>query len=297
MNTPMGRPSRQFDHNNECVGCGAHISEPHHPTCPFETGMYGPAVLLRAAAIRLREHPAGVGYNISEALFSAALELVGKDQAASAADRGKQVLSDFLVDQWGPSAQEIRSQVVYRHGLFTDLPDIARSMYAAAARHDGIDFDAEFGEFPTSATGNSPYAVPTLVEVAGPGEECPVWRWEKPQGRHAMLLGDPDDGGIGYCGTLAELEAFVARQHAALKAAQQRQQAASDTPTTRAGLNLNLSKVLQELREWARAHMTGESSLLDNPGAAQAFLLLDRELSHCQLLPLDWAGNPDPGTH
>jgi hypothetical protein len=38
---------------------------------------------------------------------------------------------------------------VYRHGLFSDLPDIARSLYAAAARHDGIDTDsAAFGDFP-----------------------------------------------------------------------------------------------------------------------------------------------------
>ena len=53
-----------------------------------------------------------------------------------------------LVASSGGKAEAIRDQVVYRHGLFTDLPEIAQSMYAAAARHDGIDFDpADFGEF------------------------------------------------------------------------------------------------------------------------------------------------------
>jgi hypothetical protein len=154
----------------------------------------------------------------------------------------KQVLTGFLVDQWGPTAEAIRAQVVYGHGLFTDLPGIAHSLNAAAARHDGIDFDTEaFGEFPTSsATRISPFAVPThveavpmQVEVASPDQECPAWWREKPQGRHALLLGDPEDGGIAYCGTLPELEAFVTRAQAALHQAKLRQQAgtdASDTP-------------------------------------------------------------------
>lgn len=71
-----------------------------------------------------------------------------------------------------------------------------------------------------------PFAVPTQVEVAGPDEECPLWWREKqPRGRHALLVGDPEDGGIGWCGTLDELEAFVARQQAALTEARSRQQA------------------------------------------------------------------------
>ena len=298
MSTPTGNSIHQFDPNNKCVGCGTDIAGLCPSTCPFETGAYGPAVLLRAAADRLPEHSAGVGYDISGALFSAALELVGEHQAASAADAAKQVLTNFLVDQWGPGAQEIRAEVVYRHGLFAHLPEIAQSLYAAAAQDDGIDFDADaFGEFPTSSTiGNSPFAVPTQVDAAGPDEECPVWRWEAPQGRYALLIGDPDDGGRGHCGTLAELEAFVVQQQAALRAAQRRQQAASDTPTTPPGLNLNVSKVLQELRGWAQAQLTGSSSALDNPGAAQAFLMLDRELSRGRPLPLGWVGDPDPAS-
>lgn len=158
MNASTGTPSRKFDHNNECVGCGAHLSEPCDPTCPLETGAFGPAVLLRAAAGRLREHPAGVGYDISAALFDAALELVGGQVAAGAAEQAKQVLTSFLVDQWGPNVEVIR--LVYRHGLFSDLSEIARSMYAAAASHDGVEFDTEaFGEFPVTRVAAPPVVV------------------------------------------------------------------------------------------------------------------------------------------
>ncbi|MFD0784251.1 hypothetical protein ACFQZ8_10025 [Micromonospora azadirachtae] len=32
-------PTAEFDHNNECIGCGAAgPSDPRHPTCPFITG-------------------------------------------------------------------------------------------------------------------------------------------------------------------------------------------------------------------------------------------------------------------
>lgn len=146
---------RRYDHNNDCVGCGVHIAGPCHPGCPFETGAYRPAVLLRASAARLREHPAGVGYSISDAFFAAALDLVGRHEATGAAEQAKHILADFLVDQQG-YAEEIRTQAVHRHGLFTDLPEIARTLYAAAAAHDGIEFDPEeFGEFPISSAGGN----------------------------------------------------------------------------------------------------------------------------------------------
>ena len=139
--------TRRLDHHHECVGCGAHLSDPCHPTCPFETGAFSPPVLLRAAAGRLREHSAGIGYDISGALFAAALDMVGPAQATGAADEARQVLTGFLVEEWGEQAEQIRAEVVYRHGLFSDLDNIAVSLYAAAARHDGLDFDPDtFGD-------------------------------------------------------------------------------------------------------------------------------------------------------
>ncbi|PWU52747.1 hypothetical protein DLJ47_18045 [Micromonospora sp. S4605] len=71
-------PPAEFDHNNECIGCGtAGPGDPCDPTCPFTTGTFGPAVILRAAARRLAQHPAGIGYHIPDAIFAAAQHLTG----------------------------------------------------------------------------------------------------------------------------------------------------------------------------------------------------------------------------
>jgi len=136
-------PERVFDDNYECLGCGAHLSEPCHPTCPFETGQFGPAVILRIAASRLHDHPAGVGHDIGGALFATSLQLLGPDSAARATDEAQRVLTDFLINRWRPGAEPIRSQVVYRHGLFTGLNEIRQSLYDAAAHHDGYDTEPD----------------------------------------------------------------------------------------------------------------------------------------------------------
>lgn len=141
-------PDREIDHNDQCVGCGADAygisaGDPCHPLCPFETGEFGPAVILRAANRRVRNHPAGVGYDIAGAIFAAALDLVGRDQAQALAGEARTVLADHLVGRWGPQAKEIHTQVVYRHGLFAQLDDITVSLYGAADQHDGNDVDPD----------------------------------------------------------------------------------------------------------------------------------------------------------
>ncbi|MFG3423415.1 hypothetical protein [Micromonospora sp. NPDC048063] len=132
---------REIDHDNECVGCGAHFANPCYPLCPFETGKFGPAVILRAANRRVLDHPAGVGYDIAGAIFAAAVDLAGRDQAQALADESREALADHLVGQWGPKAQAIHSQVVYRHGLFAHPVEIAASLYGAADQVDGNDPD------------------------------------------------------------------------------------------------------------------------------------------------------------
>ncbi|WP_047891161.1 hypothetical protein [Micromonospora sp. RV43] len=136
-------PTREIDHQDECIGCGAHLANPCGPLCPFETGEFGPAVILRAANRRVLAHPAGVGYDLAAAIFDAAVDLAGRDQAQALADQARAALSDYLVDQWGPQAQAIHSQVVYRHGLFAHLDEIAVSLYGAADQHDGNDPDPD----------------------------------------------------------------------------------------------------------------------------------------------------------
>ncbi len=138
---------RETDHNGKCIGCGVHGSERCYSFCPFETGLIGVATVLRAALRRQAQHPAGVGYSIRGAIFAAAVDLAGYARAQELTDRALVVLTGVLVDQFGPKAEPIRTQVVYRHGLFASREEIGRSLYAAAARHDGIEFNPdEFGE-------------------------------------------------------------------------------------------------------------------------------------------------------
>jgi hypothetical protein len=137
-----------WDHNHECVGCGAHFSEPCHPACPFETGEITASVVLRAAVINLPAHRAGIGYSIDSALWAAAIDLADDlDQVRHVTNAAHEALADFLVSQGADAS--IRSQLVLRQGLFTPIGQIARHMYAAAAHVDGIEFDADaFGEYP-----------------------------------------------------------------------------------------------------------------------------------------------------
>lgn len=79
--------SLRLDHNHECVGCGAHFSDPCHPTCPFETGAIGTAVILRATAAVVRDHPAGIGYSIRDALWTTATDFAGADRAQDMTDQ------------------------------------------------------------------------------------------------------------------------------------------------------------------------------------------------------------------
>jgi hypothetical protein len=146
---------RQLDHNQACVGCGAGHADPCDRNCPFESGVFSPAVLLRAAARRLLENRSTAGYDIGGALYAAAVDLVDAD-AAGAVDRAREVLTGFLVCEWGPDAEPIHSQPVHRLGLLSDVADIARSLYAAAARDD----DKAASDGPGRGEGESSATVP-----------------------------------------------------------------------------------------------------------------------------------------
>lgn len=120
----------------------------------------------------------------------------------------------------------------------------AVAVYAGERRDEGApttrvsaDRDAEVLrlEPPTATRYADTFEIPTIVYVAGPDDEdCPVWRVEEPNGRHAVVLSHIDDLiAVGYVGTLPELMEFAARVQAALHEAQLRQQAgpdATDTP-------------------------------------------------------------------
>jgi len=136
--TATAGPAREIDHNNECIGCGAHLANPCHPRCGFETGQFGAAVLLRGAVARLEHHLAGIGYDVAGAVFAAALALVGRERAQREHDLALEVLGRFLIRRGGAQGLPSRAEAVYRFGLFAPRFDIAAALYAAVAGHDGI---------------------------------------------------------------------------------------------------------------------------------------------------------------
>ena len=165
-------PLVEYDHNGSCVGCGTHRNAPCRPACPFQTGVFSESTILRATVRRLPDHRVTDGqarahvlrelgcvewtvrrgqrhggYHLRSAMLAAAVELVGETHATPLAEQAREFLTDFLVVEWGAAPQPMRALVVYLHGMTTNLQDIGLSLYAAAARLDGDDFDAEdFGE-------------------------------------------------------------------------------------------------------------------------------------------------------
>ncbi|GAA1575726.1 hypothetical protein GCM10009827_116990 [Dactylosporangium maewongense] len=165
-------PVAEYDHNDNCVGCGTHRNAPCRPACPFGTGVFDESTILRATVRRLSDHRVidgqarafvlrelgcvewtvrrgqrHGGYHLRSAMVATAVELVGETHATSLVERAREFLIDFLVVEWGAAPQPMRVLVVYLHGMTADLQDIGLSLYAAAARLDGDDFNAEdFGE-------------------------------------------------------------------------------------------------------------------------------------------------------
>jgi hypothetical protein len=146
---PRVTGTRQLDHNDECVGCGAHFSKACTFDCFFETGILDAAVVLRTAAHRLVAHPDG-GIDIRAAITAAVADLTtdpAQDQPVRAAHT---VLGDYLEENaTGTDATFSVRALVVALGRLCNRNQVAVTLYAAAARHDGIEFDPDaFGDFP-----------------------------------------------------------------------------------------------------------------------------------------------------
>lgn len=147
-------PNREFDHNNDCIGCGASLSDnvPCDPTCPFETGKgFSPAVILRAAARRLHSH-LGARIDVGCSIYMAAVELVGRDQAHTLAAEAKKTLADYLISVSGlplamedvtELAAEIVIQAIDRQGMSNPIGDITLVLYGAAKQFEEHDVDPD----------------------------------------------------------------------------------------------------------------------------------------------------------
>ncbi|SCF01107.1 hypothetical protein GA0074696_2206 [Micromonospora purpureochromogenes] len=100
----------------------------------------GPAVTLRAAARRLTQHPAGVGYHIPDAIFAAAQHLTGSPRPYDLVEANTKIMGGYLHEQAGPACEMTGGELIRRYGLFAPTDVIMKALYAAAAQYGGCDF-------------------------------------------------------------------------------------------------------------------------------------------------------------
>jgi hypothetical protein len=145
---PPATGARQLDHNDKCVGCGAPRSAPCTFDCFFETGILDAAAVLRAAAHRLVEHPDG-GIDIRAAITTAVAELTGEPAQDRPVRAARTALADYLEESAeSAGARFTRHALLLRLARRSNRNQVAVTMYAAAAEHDGIEFDPDaFGDF------------------------------------------------------------------------------------------------------------------------------------------------------
>lgn len=138
-----------LDHNDTCIGCGAHVADAHNVGgCPIETGVITAPVVLRYACKLLMQHPMGIGYDIREATFTAAQALTDEDRPYPLNEAAIGAVTAFLSRKHGPDCGLSGSQLLYRMGLFVQVEVIAMTLYAVAAELEGTEFDPEdFGDF------------------------------------------------------------------------------------------------------------------------------------------------------
>ncbi|MEW2386651.1 hypothetical protein AB0873_32200 [Micromonospora sp. NPDC047707] len=58
-------------------------------------------------------------------------------------DVTKKILGEHLREQAGPACELTGAELIRRHGLFAPTDVITKALYAAAAQHDGCDFDPD----------------------------------------------------------------------------------------------------------------------------------------------------------
>ena len=140
----------RLDHNDECVGCGAHLADPCGADCPIETGQITAPVVLRYACKLLMRHPMGIGYDTREAIFTAAHTLTGETRPYPLRlhEAAVDAVTGFLACQHGPGSGLTGAEHMFRMSLFAQVEGIAMTLYATAAELEGSEFDPdEFGDF------------------------------------------------------------------------------------------------------------------------------------------------------
>lgn len=156
---PAALPNLQYDHNDQCIGCGAVrlptvVGSPDGAdywctaTCGFKTGTVSPAMILRAAANRLERFPRGLGADLRAALDAAAVALIRTEHTRGAGEdldvedlveSARDALGAYFDEVTGPDAIP-GAELVDEYGVLVPRRMLAETLYLAAARNDGATF-------------------------------------------------------------------------------------------------------------------------------------------------------------
>lgn len=148
---------REYDHNDQCIGCGQHFADPCGPDCAFETGIMTPAVVLRAATRRLQDFRAFGGADIAAAIEHAARILscipqaggyrIPRSAVAGLVTDARAALGAYFDLLTGPDSALPNVAMIDPYGLLVPRSQIAATLYIAAALDEGHEFEAQDGEF------------------------------------------------------------------------------------------------------------------------------------------------------
>jgi hypothetical protein len=156
------RPNREYDHNGECVGCGAPGKptlpgddrpgdEPCAPDCGFETGRITPAMMLRAAADRLEQFAHGRdGTDLWSALAASATALL-PTRSTGEHPRVEDLVDEArnLLGAWFDFFPEIPVpgvELIDDYAAAGPRRMVAETLHLAAALDDGVEFEELYRE-------------------------------------------------------------------------------------------------------------------------------------------------------
>jgi hypothetical protein len=155
-------PNREYDHDGQCIGCGAFSGpaltfsgqrgdEPCAPDCGFETGQVSAAMVLRAAARRLDQFARGHGADIRAAFDAGAVALMRTERTRGAGedlyvedlvDAAHDAMGAYLDELAGPDPELPGASLVDEYGVLVPRRQLAEALYLAADRNDGFPVEA-----------------------------------------------------------------------------------------------------------------------------------------------------------
>ncbi|GEM_PF-3945817 len=130
---PAHRAPVCYDASGECVGCGGSFGQPCERHCPYRTGRFDTATVLRLAGARLDNHRnTGIGFDVWGALYAAARALFGPSEARHQSTDAQHLLAAHLATRCGVSLEPSVAMAVHRYALLADTEEMTSALYGAA---------------------------------------------------------------------------------------------------------------------------------------------------------------------